>query len=71
MAQDGGHMSKDDFWMKKDHTSMTRSLRLAVIQNQVYAGNITRDQARELLAAPLTPGDDTTFFDDSDCLDEE
>lgn len=62
-------MSKQDFWLKDDLTSIARSLRLAVIQNQYRAGNISEVQARKLLSGPLTPGDNTTVFDDSDWLD--
>jgi hypothetical protein len=58
----------NDFWLKKDPTSMARSLRLAVIQNQFDAGNLDEEQARELLSGPLTAEDDSTVYDDSGCL---
>lgn len=61
-------MPMSDFWGKKDYISMARSVRLAVIQNVFSQGQITEEQARELLTGPLTHGDETTAFDDSDCL---
>lgn len=59
---------KKDFWGKKDAISLARSLRLAVIQSQYRVGNLTEQDARELLAGPLSPGDLSTAYDDSDCL---
>jgi len=47
---------------------MARSLRLAVIQNQFIAGNLTEQQARELLRGPLVPDNPLTVYDDSNCL---
>lgn len=47
---------------------LARSLRLAVVQNQFDHGNLTPEQARELLCAELTPGKPETFFDDSEYL---
>lgn len=47
---------------------LARSLRLAVVQNQYDQENLTEDEAKELLSGPLTPGDDSTIFDDSDQL---
>lgn len=47
---------------------LSRSLRLAVVQNQYDCGNLTLDEATELLKANLTPNDDSTFFDDSQWL---
>jgi hypothetical protein len=57
-----------DFWGKKDDVSIARSLRLAIIQNQVLIGNMSEQDAKELLAGPLDPNDPTTVYDDSDCL---
>lgn len=45
-----------------------RSLRIAVVTNQYDIGNLTYDEARELLSGELTPGNPETFFDDSDQL---
>lgn len=59
---------KKDFWGKKDAISMARSLRLAVIQSQYRVGNLTEQDARKLLAGPLSPDDPSTIYDDSDCL---
>ena len=47
---------------------MARSLRIAVIQSQYDAGNLTEDEAKELLSGPLTPGDESTVIDDSSQL---
>jgi hypothetical protein len=47
---------------------MARALRIAVIQQQYDIGNITEEQARELLSGPLSPGDESTIVDDSDQL---
>lgn len=49
-------------------TLIARSIRLAVIQDQYEHGNITEAEAKELLTLPLTPGDNSTIFDDSDQL---
>lgn len=48
-----------------DYTQLARDLRLAVIQGQYDQGNLTKEEAWELLSGPLTPGDDTTVYDDS------
>ena len=45
-----------------------RLLRIAIVQQQFNEGNLTEQQARELLKANLTPNDDSTFVDDSDQL---
>jgi hypothetical protein len=45
-----------------------RSLRIAVVINQYDTGNLTYDEARELLSGELIPGNPETFFDDSDQL---
>ena len=45
-----------------------RDLRLAVTQNVFDQGFITEDEAREILSGPLTPGDETTVYDDSALL---
>jgi len=58
------------FWGKKDLVSMARSLRLAVIQNQYSVGNLTRDEALDLLSGPLSPDDASTIYDDSEWLEE-
>ena len=47
---------------------LARDLRLAVTQNVFDQGLITEDEAREILSGPLTPGDDTTIYDDSTLL---
>ena len=46
-----------------------RLLRLAVVQSQFNDGNLTEEEARELLCGNLTPTDDSTFLDDSDQLE--
>ncbi len=46
-----------------------RRLRIAVIRSQFRIGNLTREEALELLRGPLTPGDDSTIVDDSGLLD--
>ena len=63
-------MAVPDFWNAKDLTSMARSMRLAVVQNQRDIGNLTNAEARELLAGPLTPKDESTRYDDSEWLDQ-
>lgn len=47
---------------------MARGLRIAVIQQEYNKGNLTEEEARELLDAPLTPGDNSTYYNDSDQL---
>jgi len=51
-----------------DYTQLARDLRLSVVQNQFDVGNLTEDEALELLRGELTPGDPATKFDDSDKL---
>jgi len=64
-------MPKADFWGKKDETSMARSLRLAVIQNVFDQGLLGEEQALDLLNGCLVPGDTSTWYDDSDCLETQ
>ena len=47
---------------------LARSFRLTVIQQQYDCGNLTVEQARELLSGELTPGDAATVGDDSEQL---
>lgn len=47
---------------------VARSLRLAVVQQQYNLGGLTKEEAREILSGPLTPGDDMTIVDDSEQL---
>lgn len=49
-------------------TARARALRLAVVQQQYNAGNLTLDEAKEILSGPLTPDDESTIYDDSDQL---
>lgn len=53
---------------ESEQLQMARALRLAVIQNQFDQGNITEDEAKELLCGPLSPGKLETIYDDSDQL---
>jgi hypothetical protein len=54
-----------------DHdTVMARALRLAVVKNLLGSGNLDRDDALELLNAPLSPDDPMAeTFDDREKLD--
>lgn len=45
-----------------------RRMRLAMVSAAWLAGEITEEQARELLRGPLRPGDPTTVVDDSRLL---
>ncbi len=58
-----------DFWGKKDEVSMARSLRLAAIKNVLDQELISKEDAKYLLTLALSPGDETTVYDDSDCID--
>ncbi len=49
---------------------IARKLRLAVIHQMWKEGQLDESAARELLAGPLTPGDDSTIVDDSAFLDD-
>lgn len=51
-----------------ENIKLARQLRLAVIQNVYDQGLLSKEQAVELLSGPLTPGDDSTIYDDSDLL---
>ena len=46
-----------------------RGIRLTVVQSLFDSGELTEAEARELLAGPLVPGDDSTTVDDSDLLE--
>ena len=59
---------KEDFFGKKDDVSLARSLRLAVVQDLYAQGRLTESDSKEILSGPLDPDDQTTFYDDSDCL---
>jgi hypothetical protein len=48
-----------------------RFFRLGVIRQQFNAGNLTKDEALELLAGPLTPGNELTIVDDRSFLEED
>lgn len=45
---------------------MARAMRLTVVQQQYDAGNLTEAEARELLAGPLNPDDESTRVDDKE-----
>ena len=49
---------------------IARLLRLGVIHGLWKDGTLDEKSARELLAGPLTPGDDSTIYDDSAFLDD-
>lgn len=49
---------------KNSDILLVRGLRLAVIQSQLNLGNLTVLEAKELFLLPLSPGDNTTIFDD-------
>jgi len=57
------------FWNKFDSVSVARSIRLAAVQNVFDQGGITEEQARDILTRATTPGDNSTIYDDSDCLE--
>lgn len=61
------HIPSKDIQKRKE-IWFARGLRLAVVQNQYDDENLTEEEARDLLCSPLTPGDDSTFYDDSDQL---
>lgn len=48
---------------------MARWLRLSVIRNVLGTGNISHDDAVELLKGPLNPDDPSTIVDDSALVD--
>ena len=64
-------MSEPGFWLKRDNTSMARSLRLAVVRNVWLQGLLSEADAREVLAGPLEPGNEATRYDDSRWLEWE
>ena len=57
--------------MSEDHEiRMARALRLAVIKSLVVSGSLDREDALELLNAPLSPDDPTAqIYDDREKLD--
>ena len=57
-----------DFWGKKDFISLARSLRLAVVRNVLAQNLISEEDAKEILAGPLSPEEPLTIFDDSEWL---
>lgn len=58
--------------MNDNITVLARQLRLAAVTNVLEQSLLDEKAARELLAGPLSPGDDSTIYDDSallgDCL---
>ena len=56
------------FWNKLDDVSVARKLRLAAVKNVFDQGMIDVASARKILSDQLTPGDETTYFDDSSWL---
>ena len=46
--------------MGAKRTLVARALRLAVIQNQYDIGNLSTEEAKELLRGCLKPGDEST-----------
>ena len=54
--------------MMNDTTVLARQLRLAVVTNVFKQGLLDEGAAKELLAGPLVPGDDSTIYDDSALL---
>lgn len=44
---------------------LARQLRIAVVRNVLLQDKITVEEAKILLCRPLTPGDYSTFYDDS------
>ena len=48
---------------------MARGIRLAITKQQYNIGNLTREEAIDILSGPLTPGDESTTRDDSHLLD--
>lgn len=48
--------------------SIARALRLATVQNFYNAGELTEDEAREILSGRLCPDDPDSVVDDSDQL---
>ena len=51
-----------------DDVVLARQLRLAVVTNVFEQGLLDEEAARELLARPLSPGDNSTIYDDSALL---
>ena len=49
---------------------MARGLRIGIVRQQYKAGNLTEQEAVNLLSDPLTPGDDSTIVDDIKYLHE-
>jgi hypothetical protein len=51
-----------------DDVILARQLRLAVVTNVFDQGLLDEGAVRGLLAGPLSPGDDSTIYDDSALL---
>lgn len=51
-----------------DARTIARQLRFAMITNALMQGLLDEPSAKELLAGPLSPGDDSTIVDDSGLL---
>jgi hypothetical protein len=62
-------MNKADFWLKSDPISMARSKRLSTVQASYDAGNLTKAEAKVILAGSLTPGHADTIYNDSEYLE--
>lgn len=57
-----------EWWNKTDITSLARKLRLATVKNIFEQRMCSKEEAKELLAAPLEPDNQDTFYDDSQWL---
>lgn len=50
-------------------TIMARAARFMTVRSLVDSGVFTKEDAKEILSGPLTPGDDSTIYDDSELID--
>ncbi len=60
-----------DFYGVKEQKAMARFLRLAVVQQQYKAGNLTEQEAKDLLKGRLNPDVEESAVDDSRWLEWE
>jgi len=58
-----------DFSKNSNEVAFARLARLLVVQFLYSKGAMTTKDAKTMLAGPLTPGDETTIFDDANCLE--
>lgn len=57
--------SLPEFWYEHGEQTRARKVRLVAVQNAYRQGRLTPTEARQILAGPLMPWDESSVIDDS------